>query len=459
MCNASNWYRADDRGPGRDGVLEPTLHLRRAGHRDRRRGRIDSSARRSAWFSSSRFSASVSTISWAPWPGDLVVPVRDVLVDRDRRERRRVDLVGHPVEDLGRVERDEPAGRRAGDDDAGPDDEDRDDEQPDPGGAADERRRRARHRSPAGVANRPISSAADRGSGTSRSRIGRAAQTTTRPASSPTLVPNSSVCGASRSVLATPTRRPNTTRPTRPAGTVLGSVIMKNRKIRTSGEVTITRQKSKPQTGANAQFAVMQWPEPARRPTPTARVDPERRREGEEVQPPRDQQPADDDDGVGRDHPDVQRRPPEVERLDPRAAEDDERDDQPDVGRVEHVRTAVADDVLRQEREAGDDREHVPGVRVPRVVRRRPDDAQDEGDAAAGQHRARRPDERAGLPEGQDDLDDRAGQDRREDLRHAHLEVQPDLPEDVDRDDDRGDMQPRIADVRQDQRVACSRRT
>ena len=38
------------------------------------------------------------------------------------------------------------------------------------------------------------------------------------------------------------TRRPNTTRPTRPAGTVFGSVIMKNRKISTSGEVTITRQ-------------------------------------------------------------------------------------------------------------------------------------------------------------------------------------------------------------------------
>ena len=85
-------------------------------------------------------------------------------------------------------------------------------------------------------------------------------------------MPNSLVCGAIRSVLATPTRRPNTTRPTRPAGTVLGSVIMKNRKMSTSGEVTITRQKSEPQTGANAQFAVMQWPEPARMPTPAARA-------------------------------------------------------------------------------------------------------------------------------------------------------------------------------------------
>ena len=85
-------------------------------------------------------------------------------------------------------------------------------------------------------------------------------------------MPNSLVCGAIRSVLATATRTPNTIRPTRPPGTVLGSVIMKNRKIRTSGEVTMTRQKSNPQTGANAQFAVMQWPEAASSPMPTARV-------------------------------------------------------------------------------------------------------------------------------------------------------------------------------------------
>ncbi len=84
-------------------------------------------------------------------------------------------------------------------------------------------------------------------------------------------MPNSFVCGAMSSVLATATRSPNTTRPTRPAGTVFGSVIMKNRKIRTSGDVTMTRQKSKPQTGANAQFVVMQWPESARSPTPIDR--------------------------------------------------------------------------------------------------------------------------------------------------------------------------------------------
>ena len=84
------------------------------------------------------------------------------------------------------------------------------------------------------------------------------------------MVPNSLVCGAIRSVLAIATRNPNATRPTRPAGTVFGSVIMKNRKIRTSGEVTMTRQKSKPQTGANAQFAAMQCPDAASIPTPIA---------------------------------------------------------------------------------------------------------------------------------------------------------------------------------------------
>ena len=62
------------------------------------------------------------------------------------------------------------------------------------------------------------------------------------------------------------------TRPTRPDGVVLGSVIMKNRKIITSGEVTMTRQKSKPATGAKAQFATIECPDAARIPTPTASV-------------------------------------------------------------------------------------------------------------------------------------------------------------------------------------------
>src|SRR3954447_3533746 len=119
-------------------------------------------------------------------------------------------------------------------------------------------------------AKRPTSSAPDRGSGSSRSSSGRAAQMTTSPERSATLVLNSFVWGAIRNVLAIATRSPNTIRPTWPVGTVFGSVIMKNRKMRTSGEVTMTRQKSVPQTGENAQFATMQWPDAARTPMPIA---------------------------------------------------------------------------------------------------------------------------------------------------------------------------------------------
>ena len=52
-----------------------------------------------------------------------------------------------------------------------------------------------------------------------------------------------------------------------------------------------------PHTGANAQRAVMQCPEAARSPMPTARRDPERRRHAEQVQPAGDQQPHADDHG------------------------------------------------------------------------------------------------------------------------------------------------------------------
>ena len=175
-------------------------------------------------------------------PGDRLVP--GVNVDGDRRERRRIDLVW----DAGPARRScrgrrarEPVCRRRR--------------------CRPRRRRRRRRRARVRAAPRTIP-APDCPRPRAGSRIGRArpppiavrgragrgsgepAQTTTRPARSPTLVPNSLVCGAIRSVLATATRMPNTTRPTRPAGTVFGSVIMKNRKISTSGEMTITRQKS-----------------------------------------------------------------------------------------------------------------------------------------------------------------------------------------------------------------------
>ena len=134
---------------------------------------------------------------------------------------------------------------------------------------------------------------------------------------------------------------------------------------------------------------------PGRGEHPDARrqSDPERCCGGEETEAGRDQQPADEDDGVGRDHSEVEGRPPEVERLCPCAAEHDERHDEPDVRRVEHVRAAIPDEVLGRQAERGHAGEHVPGVKAPVVARRRARHAKDERHTAAGQHRTRRPDE------------------------------------------------------------------
>ncbi len=68
------------------------------------------------------------------------------------------------------------------------------------------------------------------------------------------------------SALITPTLTPNTSRPRRPAGTVRGSVIMKNRKIIVSGDDITVHQKSASQTGCNDQAVTMQWPARARAP-------------------------------------------------------------------------------------------------------------------------------------------------------------------------------------------------
>ena len=81
---------------------------------------------------------------------------------------------------------------------------------------------------------------------------------TTSPASNATLELNSVVCGAISSVLTNATQAAKASRATLPPGTVFGSVIMKNRKISTSGDVTITHQNREPHTGVNDQRAVMQ---------------------------------------------------------------------------------------------------------------------------------------------------------------------------------------------------------
>ncbi len=166
---------------------------------------------------------------------------------------------------------------------------------------------------------------------------GRTAHITASPARSPTLAPNSVAHGAMSSVQTTPSTAPNTIRAVRPDGTVLGSVIMKNRKMKISGEVITTHQKCHPLTGVNDHRVVMLWPvmastaSPAASDSHSARLSPSNRSR------PQIQNPPAKITTYANAIAGAERRPPEVERLDPVAAEDEEGDDQADVRRVEHV--------------------------------------------------------------------------------------------------------------------------
>ena len=152
--------------------------------------------------------------------------VGDVLLDGDRRERRRVDRVRDvsalavsgttsPRAGVPAATMPTPRTRTATSDQR--------EARTRPARGSDGRRRRSSSR----VANRPRSSAAERGSGRMRSRSGRAAQTTTRPASSATFVPNSFGLRRHEERARDRDEDPNTIRPTWPPGTVFGSVIMK----------------------------------------------------------------------------------------------------------------------------------------------------------------------------------------------------------------------------------------
>jgi hypothetical protein len=115
-------------------------------------------------------------------------------------------------------------------------------------------------------------SSSEPGTGRKRSRSGRAAQTRASAVSTDTLVAYSVVCGAMSSVARSPTDTAYTNRATRPFGIVTGSVIMKKRKIRISGEVTSSHQKLQPEIGPRCQRAVMECPLNASTPIPSANV-------------------------------------------------------------------------------------------------------------------------------------------------------------------------------------------
>ena len=100
-------------------------------------------------------------------------------------------------------------------------------------------------KSPAAYAARAIAPASTRRrrSTRKRSRSGRTAHTIASEPSTATFDENSVCIGAIRSAANSPIPTAYARRGPRLPGTVFGSVIMKNRKTRISGEVTSTHQK------------------------------------------------------------------------------------------------------------------------------------------------------------------------------------------------------------------------
>ena len=114
---------------------------------------------------------------------------------------------------------------------------------------------------------------------------------------------------------------------------------------------------------------------------------------------------------------------------------------------------APLDHVLREDRHRGRAGEDPPALHAPPVAVLGAGNAQDEGDAVARQERARRPHDHALAAERDRELDHRAGEERDEDLGDRELEVERRLAQDLQRDDDGREVQARVANRRQQDRV------
>ena len=294
---------------------------------------------------------------------------------------------------------------------------------------------RAAQRPPAGEA------AAER---RTRGRAQRARQPSSRTRSS------AARSAAPRAARSRPRRRG--ARSGRP-GIVLGSVIMKNRKTRISGEKASTRQKYQSETGPTCQRAVIAWPLAAStamhatNETQKPIAIPKRCRRRRIASPPATMI------AIAEHEPRRHRAPPELERVGELGAEEQEAEDEPEVRGVEDVTAPEDDQVLREQRDGRGRREDPPAVRAPPVAVLGARHAEDEGDAVPGQQRARRPEDHVLAPERDPHLEHRAGQQRDQDLRDREPEVERDLPEDLQRDDHRGEVEPRVPQRGQQNRI------
>ena len=228
-----------------------------------------------------------------------------------------------------------------------------------------------------------------------------------------------------------------------------GSVIMKNRNTRISGDVTSTRQSS--HAGDRAEMPGGRHLVVARREDgdPGREGQPEADRDPEEVQSREDREPAAHDQRDRDREPDRHRSPPERERVGALRPDEQEAEDEPEVRRVEDVPSAEGDHVLREQGDGGRPGEDPPAVQAPPVAVLGPRHAEHERHAVPGQERARRPHDHALSPERDPDLEDRAREQRDEDLRDREVEVERRLPEDLQRHDHAREVQARVAQRRQ----------
>ena len=177
--------------------------------------------------------------------------------------------------------------------------------------------------------------------------------------------------------------------------------------------------------------------------------EPEADRDREQLQTRQDQQPTADDDHERERQPDRHPRPPEVERVGAILAEDQEAEDEPDVRRVEDVASAEADHVLGEQCDCSRRDVDPPAVEAPPIAVLRARDAQDEGDAVAGQERAGRPHDHPVAPERDRELEHGAGPEGDEDLRDRQVEAERRLPQHLQRHDHGCEVQSRVAERRQ----------
>ncbi len=173
----------------------------------------------------------------------------------------------------------------------------------------------------------------------------------------------------------------------------------------------------------------------------------------EQAQPPENQEAAGDDEDQREREPRGHRPPPEVERLRELRAEHEKAQDEPEVGRIEHVAAVEADQVLREQSHRRRPGEDPPAAHAPPVPVLRPRDAQDEGDAVPGQKRARGPHQHLLTPKRDPDFEHGTGTERDEDLGDRETEVERHLPEHLQRDDHCREVEARIPDCRQQHRI------